>query len=81
MKEKYSSIQNEPALQGGNFQLDPSEEKVARKAVAQGQRPQAEIDRIIDYASKFEDAEAVERRHEFDDAVQKERARDPEHDW
>ena len=48
MKEKYSSIENEPALQGGNFQLDPSEEKVARKAAAQGQKAQAEIDRIRD---------------------------------
>ena len=48
MKEKYSSIENEPALQGGNFQLDPSEEKVARKAAAQGQKTQAEIDRIRD---------------------------------
>jgi 7,8-dihydro-6-hydroxymethylpterin-pyrophosphokinase len=42
---------------------------------------EVEVDRIIDYASKFEDTEIVEQKHKLEDAVKKERARDPEHDW
>ncbi|CAJ1933322.1 unnamed protein product [Cylindrotheca closterium] len=42
---------------------------------------EAEVDRIIDYASKFEDTEMVEQKHKIEDAIKKERARDPEHDW
>lgn len=42
---------------------------------------EVEVDRIIDYASKFEDAKEVKRQHEMEKAIKKERARDPEHDW
>lgn len=40
-----------------------------------------ETSSIIDYAEKHENKEAIEKRHKMEDAVKKERARDPEHDW
>lgn len=40
-----------------------------------------EVKHIIDDASKYEDKEAIEHLHKLQDAVHKERARDPEHDW
>mmetsp|Transcript_8734 Transcript_8734/g.15250 ORF Transcript_8734/g.15250 Transcript_8734/m.15250 type:complete len:187 (+) Transcript_8734:72-632(+) len=40
-----------------------------------------EVNRIIDEASKFEDADAIRKQRAFDRAVKTERARDSEHDW
>ena len=40
-----------------------------------------EANEIIDYAAKHEDTAKIRKQHEWEDAVQKERARDPEHDW
>jgi hypothetical protein len=40
-----------------------------------------EVNQIIDYAAEHEDINKMNKRHEFEDAVKKERARDPEHDW
>lgn len=40
-----------------------------------------QVDDIIDYAAEHEDKDKIEYEHKMDDAVRKERARDPEHDW
>jgi hypothetical protein len=40
-----------------------------------------EAQRIIDDAARVEDVDQVRTKHAFDRAVQKERARDTEHDW
>ena len=40
-----------------------------------------EVNRIIDHAAKHEDTAAVNKRHDMEEKIQKERARDPEHDW
>ena len=40
-----------------------------------------EVNEIIDYAAKHEDTEKIRKQHEYEDAVKKDRARDPEHDW
>jgi hypothetical protein len=40
-----------------------------------------EVDQIIDYAAEHEDTKKINKRHELENAVKKERARDPEHDW
>lgn len=40
-----------------------------------------EINHIIDDAAKLEDKEQIEYQHKMEDAVAKERVRDPEHDW
>lgn len=40
-----------------------------------------EVDRIINFAAAHEDVKKVKKHHELEDAVRKERARDPEHDW
>lgn len=40
-----------------------------------------QVNQIIDHASKHEDTDAVNKRHDMEDKIQKERARDPEHDW
>ena len=40
-----------------------------------------EIDQMIDDAALLEDKEAIVRQHKAEEAVRKDRARDPEHDW
>jgi hypothetical protein len=40
-----------------------------------------EVSKIIDYAASHEDVQKMNKKHEFQDAVKKERVRDPEHDW
>jgi hypothetical protein len=40
-----------------------------------------EINHIIEDAAEHEDKEKIEYQHKMEDAVRKERARDPEHDW
>lgn len=40
-----------------------------------------EINHIIQDAAEHEDKEKIDRQHKMDHAVQKDRARDPEHDW
>ena len=41
----------------------------------------AEINNIIQDAAEHEDKDKIEYQHKMDDAVRKDRARDPEHDW
>lgn len=41
----------------------------------------AEIEHIIDDAAKFEDKEAVEKRHEWEKKERVEAEKHPEHDW
>jgi hypothetical protein len=40
-----------------------------------------EIDKIIDHAAELEDVDVINKQHEIEDAVKKDKARDPEHDW
>lgn len=40
-----------------------------------------EINHIIDDAAAHEDTKKIKHQHKMDDAVRKDRARDPEHDW
>jgi len=40
-----------------------------------------ELNHIIDDAAALEDKEAVLKKHKLESKLQKERARDPEHDW
>jgi hypothetical protein len=40
-----------------------------------------EINHIIDDAAAHEDTRKIEYQHKMDEAVRKDRARDPEHDW
>ncbi|CAB9507372.1 expressed unknown protein [Seminavis robusta] len=40
-----------------------------------------EIKHIIDDAAEHEDKDKIEYQHKMEDAVRKDRARDPEHDW
>jgi hypothetical protein len=40
-----------------------------------------EVSKIIDYAATHEDVQKMNKKHEFQEGVKKERARDPEHDW
>jgi hypothetical protein len=40
-----------------------------------------EVDQIIDFAATHEDVKMINYRHEIEQAVREERARDPEHDW
>jgi hypothetical protein len=40
-----------------------------------------EVNQIIDYAAEHEDVNKINKLHGLQDAVKKERARDPEHDW
>ena len=41
----------------------------------------SEVKQIIDFAATHEDVEMVKKHHKLEEAVKKERARDPEHDW
>lgn len=41
----------------------------------------AEIDHIIQDAAEHEDKDKIEYQHKMDNAVRKDHARDPEHDW
>jgi hypothetical protein len=41
----------------------------------------AEINHIIQDAAEHEDRDKIEYQHKMDNAVRKDRARDPEHDW
>jgi hypothetical protein len=45
------------------------------------QEEMEEIKHIIDDAAVLEDKKKIEYQHKMDDAVRKDRARDPEHDW
>jgi uncharacterized protein (DUF433 family) len=40
-----------------------------------------EVEEIIDYAADHEDVAKIKKRRENEEAVRKEQARDPEHDW
>jgi hypothetical protein len=40
-----------------------------------------QVEEIIDYAASHEDKDKINYEHKMEDAVRKERARDPEHDW
>jgi hypothetical protein len=40
-----------------------------------------QVNQIIDHAAAHEDADKVDKHHKLEEAVRKERARDPEHDW
>lgn len=45
------------------------------------QEEMEEINHMIDGAAAREDKEKIEYQHKMEDAVRKDRARDPEHDW
>jgi hypothetical protein len=40
-----------------------------------------EVNKIIEHAAKYEDKDMVNKKHAIEEKIQKERARDPEHDW